>query len=159
MEGKEHTCCFLGHRKIDVTDELANRLKEIIERLIIECGVETFLFGSKSEFDALCQNVVAELKIKYPNIKRIYVRAEFPYIDESYEQYLLKNFEHTYYPETLINAGRAVYVKRNCEMIDKSGYCIIYYDENYKSSTRSKSGTKIAYDYMVRKGLKITRLP
>lgn len=36
VESKEHTCCFFGHRKIDVTDELVNRLKEVVEDLITE---------------------------------------------------------------------------------------------------------------------------
>ena len=60
------------------------------------------------------------------------------------------------------NAGRASYVERNQEMINKSDFCIVYYDENYappkrKNSRRDltdyqpKSGTKIAYDYAVKK--------
>lgn len=83
MESKEHICCFFGHRKIEVTDELVNRLKKVVEDLIIEKKVETFLFGSKSQFDKLCLQVVTGLKNKYPHIRRIYVRAEFPYINES----------------------------------------------------------------------------
>ena len=43
MEAKEHTCCFFGHRKIEVTDNLVSRLKEIVEDLIVrknEKGIE-----------------------------------------------------------------------------------------------------------------------
>ena len=162
LESKEHTCCFVGHRKIEVTDELVNCLKEIVEDLIIDKRVNTFLFGSKSQFDKLCLQVVAEFKKKYPHIRRIYVRAEFPYIDEDYTSYLLKSYDHTYYPKRLINAGKAVYVRRNYEMIDNSNYCIIYYDENYMPPRRKncrldlfdyqpKSETAVAYDYAVRK--------
>ena len=162
MGEKEHTCCFLGHRKIEVTDELINRLKEVVENLIIENEVDIFLFGSKSQFDKLCLQVVTELKKKYPHIRRIYVRAEFPYIDEDYTAYLLKRYDHTYYPERMINAGKAAYVERNYEMIDNSSYCVIYYDENYmpprrKNSRRDlteyqpRSGTKRAYDYARKK--------
>ena len=32
---KEKTCCFFGHRKIDETEELKNRLYEIVENLIV----------------------------------------------------------------------------------------------------------------------------
>lgn len=77
---KEHTCCFFGHRKIEVTDELVSCLKDIVEDLIVEKKVNTFLFGSKSQFDKLCLEVVTEMTKKYPHIRRIYVRAEFPYI-------------------------------------------------------------------------------
>ena len=60
----------------------------------------------------------------------------------------------------------AAYVECNYEMIEKSNYCVIYYDENYmpprrKNSRRDlfdyqpNSGTKRAYDYAVTKNLKI----
>ena len=60
---KEKTCCFFGHRKIDETAELKNRLYEIIENLIVNENVDTFLFGSKSEFDDLCHKIVTNLKV------------------------------------------------------------------------------------------------
>ena len=67
---KEKTCCFFGHRKIDETEELKNKLSEIIENLIVNENVDTFLFGSKSQFDDLCHKIVTELKEKYPHIRR-----------------------------------------------------------------------------------------
>ncbi|MBE7034225.1 MAG: hypothetical protein E7406_08380 [Ruminococcaceae bacterium] len=69
MEAKKHTCCFFGHRKIKVTDELVKNLKGIIENLITQKQIDTFLFGSKSEFDKLCLKTVTELKNKYPILK------------------------------------------------------------------------------------------
>ena len=81
MEEKK-TCCFFGHRKIVAADELRERLYKTIEDLIIYKYVDTFLFGSKSDFDKLCLAVVTELKNKYPHIKRVYVRAEFQYIND-----------------------------------------------------------------------------
>ena len=169
MESKKRTCCFFGHRKINVTDELIRRLRETVEYLITEKKVDTFLFGSKSEFDDLCLNVVTELKNKHSHIKRIYVRAEFPYIDEDYTAYLLQSYEHTYYPERMINAGKAAYVECNCEMTDNSSYCVIYYDENYKPPRRRNrkrdvldyqpsSGTKLAYDCAVKKNITVINL-
>lgn len=154
MENKEKTCCFVGHRKILETAELKIKLYEIIEKLILDNEVERFLFGSKSDFDKLCLSVVTELKDKYPHIKRIYVRAEFPYIDDEYKAYLLESYEDTYFSEKILNAGKAVYIKRNYEMIDKSDFCIIYYNKNYSPQRKSKSsssGTKIAYEYACKK--------
>ena len=83
----KNTCCFLGHRTINETEELKSKLIEIIEKLIIDEKVDTFLFGSKSQFNSLCLELVTEIKVKYPHIKRVYVRAENPYIDESYEEW------------------------------------------------------------------------
>ena len=163
---KEKTCCFFGHRKIDETEELKNKLHEIIENLIENEKVDTFLFGSKSQFDDLCHKVVTELKGKYPQIKRIYVRSAFQHIPDWYEESLLQHYEDTYFPNHMEKAGKASYVERNQEMINKSDFCVIYYDENYlpprrKNSRRDlfdyqpKSGTAVAYDYAVKKKKKI----
>lgn len=163
------SCCFFGHRKIEHTEKLEKQVYENAEKLILNENVDTFYFGSKSEFNSLCHEVVSELKGKYTHIKRVYVRAEYPYIDEDYQNYLLKDYEDTYFPEKAINAGRASYVKRNQEMIDKSDFCIVYYKENQlpplrKNSRRNlslyqpKCGTKIAYDYAKKKGKSIISL-
>ena len=109
---KDKTCCFFGHRKIKVSEELKERLTKAVEELIIK-DVDNFLFGSKSEFDSFALTLVSQLKEKYPHIKRIYVRAEFPDIDEKYKKYLLESYDDTYYPDGLISAGKAIYIERN----------------------------------------------
>ena len=74
--GIEHTCCVFGNRTINETEELGKRLYEIIENMIKNEQVDTFLFGSKSRFDDFCLDIITKIKEKYPHIKRIYVRAE-----------------------------------------------------------------------------------
>lgn len=162
---KLNTCCFFGHRKIISNDKLVNDITSAIENLIINHHVDTFLFGSKSQFDRLCYKIVSRFKTKYPNLKRIYVRAEFPYIDDQYRSYLLERYEDTYFPDQLYHAGKAVYIERNYEMIQNSKYAIIYYNKNYIPPHQhykkdlllrpSKGGTKIAYEYVKQKGLLI----
>ena len=146
----KNTCCFFGHRTIRETKELKSKLIEIIERLIVDEHVDTFLFGSKSRFNNLCLELVTGIKEKYPHIKRVYVRAEHPYISEHYKNYLLESYEDTYYPEKILHAGRASYVERNCEMINHSHYCVVYYNTSHAPTIR-KSGTKIALDYATKK--------
>ena len=153
-----NTCCFIGHREINVTEELKMQLYAIIEKLIAKENVNTFLFGSKSQFNDLCYETVTLLKEKHPHVKRIYVRAEYPYINDEYKKYLLQGYEDTYYPDNTIGAGKAVYVKRNFEMIKCSRFCVFYYDENYKPKSR-KSGTKIALDYAIKLKKEIIKLP
>ena len=58
----------------------------------------------------------------------------------------------------MLGAGRAAYVERNREMINKSKYCIVYYDEQNAPATR-KSGTKIALDYAIKKRKEIMLFP
>lgn len=155
---KKRTCCFFGHRTINENEELKSKLIEVIEKLIVDENVDTFLFGSKSQFNSLCKETVTEIKEKYPHIKRVYVRAEYPNINEQYTNYLLESYEDMYYPEHIRGSGCAAYVERNYEMINKSKFCIVYYDEPNAPTTR-KSGTKIALDYAIKKGKQITVIP
>lgn len=161
--------CFIGHRKISVEESFKEHLANLIKALISEKDFDTFLFGSRSQFDELCLETVSELKYDYPHIRRIYVRAAYPYIDSAYEAYLLKFYDATYIPDKIENAGKAAYVERNEYMIDKADVCIFYYNENYRPplkpatkkrifSFQPKSGTKIAYDYAVQKKKTIINL-
>lgn len=169
-------CCFFGHRETEITEELKEKLKEVIEDLIVNHNVITFLFGSRSKFDNLCHLVVTELKEKYSNIKRIAYtcRSESCILESeklewekiyscffNKKTYLLgveEEFEH----KNKYVSGRASYVERNQSMINHSDYCIFYYDENYKPKMRKrakrdisyyqpKSGTQLAYNYAKQK--------
>ena len=151
MKGK--TCCFFGHREIEESDCLRNAVRKTVENLVLEQGVDRFLFGSRSRFDRLCHEIVTEIKKQHPNIKRVYVRAEYEQINEDYEAYLLKDYEETYFSQKAKGAGRAVYIKRNYEMIENSDFCVVYFDESRTSDT--KSGTKIALDYAKKYGKRI----
>lgn len=154
-------CCFIGHRNVKKTTELKEKLINTVRWLITEKGVNKFLFGIKSNFDDFCQEVVKELREEYPHIKRVYVRMYYPELGEPYIGYILRDFEDTYMPERIENAGVARYVERNQEMINASDYCIFYYDKNYKPPRRKyskrsvrdyqpKSGTALAFEYAMR---------
>jgi hypothetical protein len=102
--------------------------------------------------------VVTELKEKYPHIKRVYVRSQYPCIDKLYKDYLLEFYDDTIIPNRVGKAGKASYVERNQEMIDASDFCVFYYKPSYlppkrKHSKRDiseyqpKSGTQLAWEY------------
>ena len=97
------------------------------------------------------------------------MRAEFQHINDNFKNYLLGHYENTYYPKNIENSGKASYVERNQDMINNANYCIIYYNENYtppkrKKSKRDlveyqpKSGTRIAYDFAVKKKKEIINI-
>ena len=86
---KGKTCCFIGHKTIEESEELKKRVYDIIENLIVNENVDTFYYGSKSNFNRLCKDLLCQLKEKYSHITRIYIRAEYPYIDDDYKDYLL----------------------------------------------------------------------
>lgn len=174
---KHKTCSFFGHRKIGYNEKVEKKVKEIVENLIVYCGVRVFLFGSRSEFDGLCHLVVTQLKEKYQEIKRIaytckgetcileseknawekiYARLQKPGI-------VLLGVEEEFNHKTKYTAGRASYVERNQAMINDSDYCVFYYDENYiperkkafpktSGNPQSNSGTALAYAYAKKKG-------
>lgn len=159
---KNESCSFFGHRNTVTTPELCKNLRQNILCLIKEKGVKRFLFGSASKFDELCLKTVTELQKEYPEILRVYVRSVYPEISKLYERYLLENYDETYMPERIENAGRASYVERNQAMIDASDFCIFYYNKEYKppiqklsqralTGNQPKSGTRLAYEYALRK--------
>lgn len=161
--------CFIGHRVIQKDKELIFFTKKTIIELI-DKGVTVFLFGSMSQFNDLSWEIVTELKATYPFIKRVYVRSNYKNIEKSYEKFLLRFYEETYFPPRIENAGRYSYLERNYEMIKDSTYCVFYYNENYiptlnrKSKSnmllpkKRKSGTKTAYDYAVKQNKTIINL-
>ena len=154
--------CFIGHREIEETLSLKNYIKEYIEELIINNNVSEFLFGSRSQFNYLCYEIVAELKEKYPKIKRVYVRNCYEIVSDWYEKYLLEWYETTIYPKQCKNSGRISYVRRNQAMIEDSDICVFYYNENYLPPRRKNakrcvaeyqpnSGTALAFKYAIQK--------
>lgn len=173
-------CSFFGHRNVEMTEELYNKVKIIVEDLILNHGVSDFLFGSRSNFNDICHKVVSDLKNKYPQIKRVTYtcRSEFCVLEtdrEKLEKLYSKaekkevrflGFEQERHYKSKFTSGRASYVERNYAMINDGDFCVFYYDENYqpemrKYSKRSvgyyqpKSGTKLAYDYARQRGKKV----
>ena len=98
------------------------------------------------------------LKKENISLPPIALKAEYPNIDNYYKNYLLESYEDTYYPNKIIGAGKATYVERNCEMINNSRFCIVYYDE-LNVPTKRKSGTEIALGYAVKHKKEIIKFP
>ena len=152
------SCSILGHRKIEITPKLKNLIKQTLTKLIIENSVSVFLFGSKSAFNDLCYEIISELKTTFPNIQRIYVRAEYPQISSHYTAYLKTFYEKTYFHDKKLVTNSFSYIKRNEMLVDKSDICIFYYNPNYVLEKNTKSGTKIAYEYAIKKHKQIINL-
>lgn len=170
----EKSCCFIGHRIVKDKNSTIKIVTEVANKLISH-GIYNYIFGSNSDFDQICYNVITKLKQKYPNIIRIKFLCfgETP-IDntkkEMLEKFLNGKIENTIclnvydkYIKTDTNNkyGKLSYIKRNNAMIDNSNICIFYYNQNYlpdKIHTHNnmiikqpKSGTKIAYEYAISK--------
>ena len=119
---------------------MKDNVSETVERLIVKEGFDTFLFGSRSQFDELCHIVVTELKEKYPNIQRIAYLCKhetecFAGAGMKMKQQINKiTGQDVYVPEyedikksdRVNSAGRASYVERNYWMIDES-CCVAFF--------------------------------
>ena len=172
----EIKCSFFGHRKINQSEELKQRLTNVVEDLIVNHNVFTFLFGSRSDFDDLCHEIVTSLKETYPFIKKICYtsKSEGCYLEEKRKEWeefysriekrqvILFCYDEEFEHKTKYTAGKASYVERNQAMINDSDYCIFYYNKNYLPPKRSyskrsisqyqpKSGTALAYKYAMQK--------
>lgn len=162
---QKKSCCFVGHRKIIVSNELINKLTTTIKDLIIN-GITVFNFGSHSDFDSLCYDIVIKLKSQYNCIITIHYCIP-------YENYTATGFTDLYdYEidcEKAFKANKKSYMARNFEMIDNSDICVFYYDKAYTPPRRKnskkdltdyqpKSGTAIAYQYAKQKKKKIINI-
>lgn len=166
--GKLVKCSFIGHRTVEDSGQVASILKESITTLIEKKGVNTFLFGSRSEFNDICHQVVTELREHYPAIKRIAYtcRSEWACMETEREEnergfsqlmhkeISLKGYEGEVEFDKKYEAGKASYIERNQAMINDSAFCIFYYNDTYKPKGSGKSGTKIAYEYALRRAQK-----
>lgn len=149
---------FIGHRKIEKTEELRQKLTKIVTTLIEEGNADTFLFGSKSVFDDICLDVVTMLKGYYPYIKRIYIRSTYEYIGDSYLNYLLTLYDSTFFPNKVSGAGYCSYIKRNQSMIDMCDVLVTYFNKNYQLPAGKTSGTKTAVLHALKKKKRIINL-
>lgn len=147
---------FIGHRDIEDKGSVYEKIVAVMRDLIINHAADVFLFGSKSDFDSLCVKAAEELKAEFPHIERIYVRAEYPVISDSYRAYRLESYDDTFFPARLQSAGRAVYVERNKFMIDSADICVFYCDRSQVSA--AVSGARLAYNYAVSKHKQVINL-
>lgn len=168
--------CFIGHRAVNDANQVKIRLIGTVSSLINE-GADTFLFGSRSDFDSLCWEVVTKLQEQFPHLKRISYNTphETAFTSkeerESYEKFFSQmtkreihytDYEEAVRSEKSLNANKNAYIMRNQEMIDNSDVCVFYFNKDYLPPKRNassrflpdyqpKSGTAIAYAYAVQK--------
>lgn len=153
--------CVIGHRKVRNMEQTKEDFLEQIKIIKNHCNRLDCLFGSKSEFNNLCYDVINNLKKELMNIRSVFYRCKhetawlyghndidrnfIPFIsDES----VFHKYDEIILSEHLLETTKNTYIQRNFNMIDGSDICIFYFDE---MSAKFNSGTRIAYDYARRK--------
>ncbi|MBR3795397.1 MAG: hypothetical protein IKK34_05145 [Clostridia bacterium] len=87
-------CAFFGHRNIP--NGLEPRLRELVERAIVQYGVTEFWNGCYGGFDDLAASVVISLKARYPRIKLKHIFAYQPL-----SSHVRTGFDANLYPDML----------------------------------------------------------
>jgi len=149
---KEQTCCFSGHRKINMPVKILQlRLKTIIEKLIAE-GVIYYGSGGALGFDTIASLTVIKLRQKYPQIKLILVlpckeqTKGWNNNDIEIYNYILNQADKVVY--TSENYYPGCMHKRNRHLVDNSSHCICYLERN-------SGGTAYTVNYAKNNGLTI----
>lgn len=131
MNSDYKSCSCFGHKQIEITNKLKDKLYILFENLIKQKNVRYFYFGGFGEFDELCHSIISELKAKYKFINRIFCLSDPRHLnrnkrptwikDEDYENitYLYLDYDYWY--------TRIYY--RNLEIINRSDYVIFYVNQ------------------------------
>ena len=131
LSNRYYRCFFTGHRIIANSEEVKYRLKEVIEALINENGVDEFICGGAIGFDTLAARAVLELKEKYDWIKlKIYIPC--------YEHYIKWNMrDREIWKKISSKADEIKYItqgpydsqcmhRRNRAMVNDAHFCVAY---------------------------------
>ncbi len=151
---KEKTCCFTGHREIDIAykEALKEKLTAAVREHIAR-GYRYFGAGGALGFDTLAATVVLELKKEFPEITLILVLPcpeQAKYWSDSdtrvYENILRQADKCVYTSERY---SRGCMQKRNRHLVDHSSSCIAYL-------RRDTGGTAYTVKYARTQGVAVT---
>ena len=113
-------CAFLGNATIWNTREVMEKIKLTAIDLIKNKGVDTFLVGTKGNFETLSHKMMEQIQCDYPDIKIMLVIA--------YAQDLERcpyNFDDIYYPTKAELANKRWSISRRNEwIIEQTDYII-----------------------------------
>ncbi len=153
---KNRTCCFTGHRVIDLKD-ISNIKKNLEQELIhfIEQGVVYFGCGGAIGFDMLAAQTIIKLKYRYNQIKLILI---LPCADQdkfwSEEEKAIYEIVKTQADKIRILSQtyyRGCMLKRNRHLVDNSGHCISYL-------RKDTGGTAYTVRYAQKCGIKVIKI-
>ena len=135
------TCCFFGNSTIWNVKEIADRVRKAVIDVITNKQVDTFLVGTKGEFETLSHKILQEIRLDYPNIKIMLVLA--------YERDLHKcryHFNDFYFPPLAEFGYRGWSIaKRNDWIVEKTDYviaCNQYQGRAYNYCKKAKNKGK-----------------
>lgn len=141
-------CTFFGHR--DCPETIKPKLREVVQGLIINQGVETFYVGHQGQFDAMVRSVLRELKKEYPQTRYAVVLAYMPGKRNEYDDY-----SDTMLPEGIESVHPHYAISwRNTWLIHQADFVVTYITHSWggaaqwyqKAKRQSKTIINIGLD-------------
>ena len=149
---------FIGPRKVRFTEKLWYRIKDEIERLIVNDNADMFLFSYRNgEFEHMCYEAVTELRFKYKHINRVYVGNSVDRSKGMSPKLLPIFFDRTTETE-LYEKGRKLLIKMNEDIIIVSDVIVGYLNNRAVSFKRPFSVIQFAVDYANKNGKRILNI-
>ena len=121
-------CSFFGHREITITEDLKERIREVLDKMIKSENFTIFYFGGFGMFDDLCWQIVTELKDKYTYIKRVFCLSDPRHQRISKRPKCLRNedYEEFVYLDLDFDWWYTRIYYRNCEIVNQSDFIMFY---------------------------------
>lgn len=127
-------CTFFGHS--NAPRDLEPKIREAIERLIVENQADCFYVGNNGSFDYMVHKVLRELATEYQHIRYSVVLA---YMPQGKDELGIFDYSDTIYPEGLEDVHpRYAICKRNEWMIEQSDIVVTYVKHDYGGANRYK---------------------
>ena len=115
-------CSFLGHK--DTPGAIYLQLVAVIEELITESGVTSFMVGNHGSFDSMVLTALRKLKESHPHICYNVALAYMPTQKQEYELY---DSSETFLPEGIETVPKRFAITwRNKWMVRESDIIICY---------------------------------
>ena len=113
-------CAFLGNATIFDVKETAEKIRQAAIDLITHKQVDTFLVGTKGEYEVLTHKVMEQLRCDYPTIKIMLVIAYVKDLERC-----PYSFDDFYYPWKVEKSNKRWSIaKRNEWIIDEADFII-----------------------------------
>ena len=134
MSAMGKTCSFFGHRSIIDDVSVKQQLYEVVEELIVNQDVDTFLLGEMGDFEIIAGKVLNELKRSYPFIQRIEILC---FAEQLNRKSKIQSDGFDYLDELDLYKRRARIIKRNQWVIDNSDILVFFVHSPYGGAYQS----------------------
>ncbi|MFI3229756.1 MAG: hypothetical protein R3Y23_06340 [Bacillota bacterium] len=148
---EDKICSFFGHRDVEDTQDLANKINEIVTDLIENKNVTIFWFDGYCDFSDYCLREVTKQKDKYPYLQRKFCMST--HINDKPPKWVnLCDYDGVEHLDFFDYWYTRIYY-RNCEMINQSDYVVFNI-----TNKNSNSGAYKAYKYAKSKKARIIEI-